>query len=50
MRCHTLVVLGLRGGGTKAHASSVGQLVVTVGVVEWQVLGRRLPIVLEVQT
>ena len=32
------------------HATSVGQLVVKVVVAEWQVLGRQLPIGLEVQT
>ena len=50
MRCHALVVLGLRGGGTKAHAISAGRLVVKVVVIEWQVLERRFSIVLKVQT
>ena len=44
MRCYELVVLGLRGGGTKVHAISASWSVV------WQVLGRRLLIAWEVQT
>ena len=50
VRCHALMLLGFRGGRTKAHAISAGRLVVKVIVVEWQVLGRQLSIVLEVQT
>ena len=49
VRYHVLVVLCLGGGGPNRHAISVGQLVVKVVIVEWQVLGKWLPIVLEVR-
>ena len=44
-QCYVREVLGLYEGGTTAHAISVGRLF----VVEWQVLGRWLSIVLELQ-